>query len=209
MHLNGASNIFEFKLYALSTSLNTNATKVPRPFGPCLLLACLLVLDVWASLCHPRPQTVPATNSRMMALMTRAAIQATFSGLYTSTLLRVQQVIQAERETANQNFQRLLQENQRLAQESASTMADALATAVGRVNSQSLLPGAIQTQSGPTPQPPPVTAFGGLRLQPPPFAEAPSTFARTSATEPQVSLLPCTFKSKSRHFFPSCLCKAQ
>ncbi|KAG0436319.1 hypothetical protein HPB47_018020 [Ixodes persulcatus] len=91
----------------------------------------------------------------------------------------VEQVVAAERETTNQNFQRLFQENQRIAHESTTAMADALAAAVGCAISQNMLSGVTPAQSGTAPQPPPVAAFGGLRLQPP--ADTQSAFPGTTA----------------------------
>ncbi|CAN7975580.1 unnamed protein product [Ixodes persulcatus] len=98
---------------------------------------------------------------------------------------RVEQVVQTDREAANQNLQRLLQDNQSMHQESTNTTDEALTAAVGRAISQSLLPtGAIPAQLRLAPQPPPVQAFGGLRLQPPPPADSQSAFSRPSAPDP-------------------------
>ncbi|CAN8025926.1 unnamed protein product [Ixodes persulcatus] len=98
---------------------------------------------------------------------------------------RVEQVVQADREAASQNLQRLLRDNQRIHEESTNRMAEALAAAVGRAISQSLLPtGTVPAQSGPVTQPPPVQAFGGLRLQPPPLADSQSALSRPSAPDP-------------------------
>ncbi|CAN8018371.1 unnamed protein product, partial [Ixodes persulcatus] len=55
------------------------------------------------------------------------------------------------------------QENQRIAAESQSALADALATAVGKAISQNFQ-GVSAPQPGPSGQPPPVAAYGGLRL---------------------------------------------
>ncbi|CAN8033077.1 unnamed protein product [Ixodes persulcatus] len=76
---------------------------------------------------------------------------------------RVEQLVAQDRELATQQFRALIQENQRIAAESQSALADALATAVGKAISQNIQ-GVSSAQPGSTVQPPPVAAFGGLRL---------------------------------------------
>ncbi|EEC12211.1 hypothetical protein IscW_ISCW009126 [Ixodes scapularis] len=120
----------------------------------------------------PQDNNVSDDNSRDTSKFIRALQQ------YTA---RVEQVVATERETANQQFPRLLQENQRIAAESQASMADALAAAVGQALANNVTPGGPLPQSTPQFQPPPVAAFGGLRLQP--GADAQPAVA-TSATDP-------------------------
>ncbi|CAN8016393.1 unnamed protein product [Ixodes persulcatus] len=74
---------------------------------------------------------------------------------------RVEQLVDQDRELATQQFRALLQENQRIATESQSALANALATAVGKAISQNMQ-GTTPAQPGPSAQP--IAAFGGLRL---------------------------------------------
>ncbi|KAG0425649.1 hypothetical protein HPB47_027202 [Ixodes persulcatus] len=75
-----------------------------------------------------------------------------------------------------------MQENQRITNESQAALANALAVAVGRAISQSLHPGTSAPQPGPSTQPPPVAAFGGLRLQPNSDTQSAFSTATTSDT---------------------------
>ncbi|KAM7284584.1 hypothetical protein ISCGN_001678 [Ixodes scapularis] len=69
---------------------------------------------------------------------------------------RVEEVVATEREAANQQFDRLLEENKRL--------AASMAAAAGQALAHNIPPGGVPPQS--TPQFQPVAAFGGLRLEP-------------------------------------------
>ncbi|KAG0415439.1 hypothetical protein HPB47_007381 [Ixodes persulcatus] len=76
---------------------------------------------------------------------------------------RVEQLVAQDRELATQQFRTLIQEDQRISAESQTALADALATAVGKAIAQNFQ-GVPTSQPGPSGQPPPVAAFGGLRL---------------------------------------------
>ncbi|KAM7298162.1 amyloid beta A4 precursor protein-binding family B member 1-interacting protein-like [Ixodes scapularis] len=101
---------------------------------------------------------------------------------------RIEELVHADRVAANQTLERLLQDAHRQQQESQREMADAVANAVGRVLAQGLHhPGTAPPVPPQTTQPP-ITSFGGLRLQGgPPDSQPPVTVPPPADPWPPVS----------------------